>query len=150
MGKPSNLAKPHPRFTTYVVDVDGQVYGPKGAALVQTESGLGYRKVSVSFESRVWNVRVHRLVLETFVGPRPEGWHVDHINANPLDNCLLNLRYLPCKENNQRRACVKFGPENLAEARRLYATGKYRQCDVGRMFGACQQTVSRALKENLG
>ena len=35
--------------------------------------------------------RVHHLVLETFVGFRPEGKETRHINGNPLDNRLCNL-----------------------------------------------------------
>ena len=34
---------------------------------------------------------VHRLVLETFVGPCPEGMECRHLNDNPADNRLSNL-----------------------------------------------------------
>lgn len=36
---------------------------------------------------------VHRLVMETFVGPRPDGMVILHGNGDPLDNRLANLRY---------------------------------------------------------
>ena len=37
--------------------------------------------------------QVHQLVLEAFVGPRPAGCEVLHLNHNPADNRLENLRY---------------------------------------------------------
>lgn len=42
---------------------------------------------------------VHRLVLEAFVGPCPDGCEVLHLNHNPADNRLENLRYGTRGEN---------------------------------------------------
>jgi len=42
---------------------------------------------------------VHQLVLEAFVGPRPEGHEVLHLNHTPTDNCLYNLKYGTRSEN---------------------------------------------------
>lgn len=36
---------------------------------------------------------VHSLVMEAFVGPRPEKQEVRHLNGNPADNRLVNLAY---------------------------------------------------------
>lgn len=43
--------------------------------------------------------QVHQLVLEAFVGPCPEGCEVLHLNHNPADNRLENLRYGTRSEN---------------------------------------------------
>lgn len=43
--------------------------------------------------------QVHQLVLEAFVGPRPAGCEVLHLNHNPADNRLENLRYGTRSEN---------------------------------------------------
>lgn len=43
--------------------------------------------------------RVHRLVLEAFVGPCPKGYQCDHINAVRDDNRLENLRWVTGREN---------------------------------------------------
>ena len=42
---------------------------------------------------------VHQLVLEVFVGPRPAGCEVLHLNHTPADNRLENLRYGTRSEN---------------------------------------------------
>jgi hypothetical protein len=44
-------------------------------------------------ENGMYRVAVHRLVMESFVGPCPEGMEVCHINGNGFDNRLENLRY---------------------------------------------------------
>lgn len=45
---------------------------------------------------------VHVLVAITFLGPRPEGCEVDHINRIKDDNRVANLRWLPAYENRVR------------------------------------------------
>lgn len=42
---------------------------------------------------------VHVLVAEAFLGPRSDGYDIDHIDHNPQNCRLDNLRYLPIKEN---------------------------------------------------
>lgn len=50
---------------------------------------------------------VHNLVLETFVGPKPEGYDADHIDSTKTNNRLDNLRYLPEKINRGRGSVAR-------------------------------------------
>ena len=45
----------------------------------------------------------------TFVGPRPEGYQVDHIDRNRLNNRLDNLRYVSKSDNMRNRENYTFG-----------------------------------------
>lgn len=47
--------------------------------------------------------QVHRLVLESFIGPRPEGKQCRHLNGNPDDNRLVNLTWGTPAENMMDR-----------------------------------------------
>lgn len=60
---------------------------------------FGYMYVHLQRDGVSVNRRVHRLVLEAFIGPCPEGMEVCHNNATRNDNRLVNLRYGTSAEN---------------------------------------------------
>ena len=51
-------------------------------------------------------IPVHQLVMKAFVGEPPEGTEVLHINGNPQDNRLSNLRYGTRTEINSHTATM--------------------------------------------
>jgi hypothetical protein len=51
----------------------------------------GYTLIILCREGKVYPRYLHRLVLETFVGPCPPNQETRHLNGNPHDNCLANL-----------------------------------------------------------
>ncbi len=42
---------------------------------------------------------LHKLVAEAFIGKRPKGLVIDHINGDHFDNRVCNLRYVTNREN---------------------------------------------------
>lgn len=55
---------------------------------------------------------VHELVLLAFEGARPksiEGCQIRHLDGDPFNNCLSNLKYGTAKENAADRALHKIG-----------------------------------------
>ena len=46
------------------------------------------------------------LVAKCFIGERPEGYDIDHIDRNPLNNNVSNLRYVTHKENCFNKANI--------------------------------------------
>lgn len=67
-----------------------------GRVFAGSRSSEGYLQLS---NPRVGFHRVHRLVLEAFVGPAPEGHVARHLNGNPADNRLVNLAWGTLDEN---------------------------------------------------
>ena len=59
----------------------------------------GYLYICLWKERRRRGICVHRLVLEAFVGPRPQGMQCRHLNGHKRDNRLINLCWGTSAEN---------------------------------------------------
>lgn len=77
----------------------GGEYRRKGRIRKLVPNNYGYLNVMLSKEGRQRCHKVHRLVLEAFVGPPKEGQEACHNNGEPLDNRLSNLRWGTKEEN---------------------------------------------------
>ena len=66
-----------------------------------TLSRDGYPMVYPSYRGYQVRAFVHQLVLLAFVGPMPEGQLTRHLDGNPQNNVLSNLRYGTALENSQ-------------------------------------------------
>jgi len=63
----------------------------------------GHKHLVLSAEGRRHASTVHRLVMLAFVGPRPEGMEIRHLNGIPDDNRVTNLAYGTALENAEDR-----------------------------------------------
>ena len=94
--------KPIAGFPNYFVSDLGNVVrrvGRTSRALRGSFSKDGYRQVTLTRPCFQSTRKVHHLVLETFVGARPDGCECDHINGVPFDNRLENLHWVTRSEN---------------------------------------------------
>lgn len=85
-------------------------------------SNYGYYESSVRIGDKVRRVMIHSAVAECWLGDRPEGYQVDHIDRNAHNNDYRNLRYVTHSEqmkNRDHTNIAKKGSENLARAREL-------------------------------
>ena len=116
----------------------------------QPEERTGHRRVYISVDGVKSYLRVHRAVLEAFVGPCPEDMEACHWNDDPSDNRLENLRWDTKKAN--RQDCVRNGHDPNASKthckrghaftpENTYLLGNSRSCRV------CQRERSRLYKE---
>ena len=54
----------------------------------------GYYVAFVNLKGKVHRVPMHRIVAECWLGDRPEGYEIDHIDRNTHNNKYTNLRYV--------------------------------------------------------
>jgi hypothetical protein len=103
------------------------------------------------------NGLVHQLVAAAWIGPKPPGFQVDHIDGDKRNNMSRNLRYLTPKEqmdagNFERRVAhgathyyAKLSSTDVVEIRRLCLEGM-TQTEVAKMFNVRQQTISKIVR----
>lgn len=99
---------------------------------------------------------VHRLMLETFVGPCPDGMECRHLDGNPKNNSLGNLAWGTKKQNGEdrishgtrhngeRSPISKLTDENVREIRKLSRDG-LTQYEIASRFGIVRENVSAIL-----
>ena len=120
----------------YIITSEGHVYGQKGGRLSPGMGRSGYHQVVLARGVKIRRtVMIHHLMLETFVGPRPEGHEARHLDGNRLNNDISNLCWGSRTENARDRIVhgtqvrgikhgrAKLTQELVAEARRLNKSG---------------------------
>lgn len=106
------LAGKHPDLPV-LVDVEGRVYNRKRTSarskhpeyewVYGSPNKRGYRNICINYKKYM----VYRLVAETFL-PNPEGKPtVDHIDRDPNNNRLSNLRWATQKEQVRNSSRMK-------------------------------------------
>lgn len=81
-----------------VMTITGKIFD-KPRLLAPSKFRGRYLAVILCFGSRKRKPFVHTLILETFIGPRPEGLECCHGNGDGCDNRLTNLRWATHQEN---------------------------------------------------
>jgi hypothetical protein len=130
----------------------GDCLAPSPSAL----SSEGRLTVALYRKGERKTVYVHRLVLEAFVGPCPEGCEALHGPGGPLSNCLGNLSWGSRSQNQgpdrlrdgtslrgrSRRA--KFSDAIVLECRHRYAAGE-TQLALAAEFGIKPSSMSAVI-----
>lgn len=63
-------------------------------------SGKNYSGFTICRNGLRKTVQVHPLVAHAFIGPRPEGFHINHIDGHKGNPHVSNLEYVTVSENN--------------------------------------------------
>jgi DNA-binding transcriptional regulator YiaG len=94
---------------------------------------------------------VHRVVAEAFIGPRPEGLEVRHLDGNKTNNRASNLVYSTHKENEAdkaRHGTLRRGEANAAakltaaDVREIRRRKGERQEDLAAEYGCTFSNIS--------
>lgn len=96
----------------YSASIDGQIRSNtckrgdgrrvKGKILKPWLNNSGYLMVSLRIDGETIRKTVHSLIAKTFLGKRPKGYDIDHIDGNKTNNSLENLEYITRNENLKR------------------------------------------------
>ena len=140
----------------YGISSLGRVRGLEGQILRTYQHQGGYRRIRLGGNEGRAHL-VHSLVATSFVGPRPDGWHINHKNGIQYNNTPDNLEYVTPGDNTRHANAVlgvyrprgsrvntaKLTDELAVEARDLYAAGRTSQRELARRYGVRQQTIQR-------
>lgn len=66
-------------------------------------SSVGYYFAWVNIKHKVIRVPIHRIVAECWLGEKPRGYEIDHIDRNSHNNAYTNLRYVTHSEQMKNR-----------------------------------------------
>lgn len=155
--KPPRGFKEVPGFPGYYVNRKGVVLGQKGQPLtVGTKAKTGHHFVQTTpSPGKNKKLYVHAAVMLAFVGPRPHEAIIRHLDGNPQNNNLKNLKYGTQKENMEdcllhgtRAKGEKVGSSVLtrkivSKIRKRRSTGESFR-SIARAFGVHHKTIMLA------
>lgn len=108
--KPELKFKPIPSFDNlYEINENGteirnvNTGKPLKIILDMHHSDVGYYATFINFKGIVRRVMIHKAVAEAWLGEKPDGLEVDHIDRNPHNNDYHNLRYVTHSEQMKNR-----------------------------------------------
>lgn len=122
----------------------------KGRVLRQHRNTKGYFRVDLSKRGQVNTARVHVLVAEAFLGPRPDGMCVLHGDLGQDVNAVHNLSYGTLSQNNgadrirdgtdnrgPRNGNAKLTPSVIAAIRSAVGT----HASLAKVYGVSATTI---------
>lgn len=125
----------------------------KGKILSLMDNGHGYKTVMLSWKGAQKRKYVHRLVLEAFTGPCPEGFEARHFNGVRSDNRLENLEWSTHIDNvadrkihgtelaGERNSLAVLTESEVVEIREIYATRLFTQKQLAEEYGITQPGI---------
>jgi len=157
-----------PGFPDYSITKDGQIWSkPRisaqkhkiGGQWLKPRSRVGYLAVELYINSRSYTCNIHRLVLETFIGPCPEGMECRHLNGNKQDNRLENLKWGTHSKNQydavqhqthvdnrgEKHGLAKLTEQDVRMIIYMYRTGLFLQREIAEIYNVFQNTISRII-----
>jgi hypothetical protein len=133
-------------------------YGIKERILKLTKDKNGYLHVLLFKNKSRKYFSVHRLILETFMGSCPLGMECRHLDGNPSNNRLDNLKWGTKIENRADRKLhgteyngnqkginnpmSKINDWIVRIIRQLLKEGKLYQREIAKIFGLDQSSIS--------
>jgi len=116
----------------------------RGRVLVGSTHSFGYPSVSLWRDNRGHTKEVHRLVLEAFDGPCADGMECRHLDGDPTNNNVENLKWGTRSENfidkSKHGNAPRLKPDDVALIRIWLGLGFSRR-EVAEAFDVCWATI---------
>ena len=132
---------------------DGQTRTIPGCILKAKQNRGGYSQVSLWKDGRQKTFTIHQLVLWEFGGEQLPEHEANHIDGDKLNNRIDNLEWVTKSDNMRhafdmglRQGVSPLTPELVKEMRKIYATGRFTQAQIGAMFGVGDNAVSKIVR----
>ena len=136
----------------YITYKNGKEVFTQGKILKICLNTKDRQTVTMSKNGKVKSYEIQRIMGLTFLGYRPNGYHVCHVDGDKNNNNIKNLRYDSPKENclDQYRVGKKnpngvLEIEDVIKIKKLYSTKKYFQKDLAKMFNVSQTQISKII-----
>lgn len=136
---------------------DGRVFNQPEIIKSVRKQKDGYVMVTLSKETKKFNIRVHNLVADHFI-PKEEGRNcINHKDGNKSNNSISNLERCTYKENSLhavKTGLIKQGKESphsklkesdILEIRKIYVENNETMERIGSRFGISFQNVSQII-----
>jgi len=148
-------------WSRYIRGSDNSKRKGKWRRLKFIKQSSGHLMVGLYLDGKQYRRFVHSLVLETFIGPCPKKLECRHLDGNPANNKIENLKWDTHKENmedrvshgtsnrGERCGTSKLTKNKIIEIRRLYFTKKYTQRKLAKIFDVTQQHISDIVNKKI-
>ena len=142
-----------PNTIGYWINENGEIWSGYKQGLMKLQvSKDGYLFIDVRRPKRRKGF-VHKLVLETFIGPCPDSsMECRHLDGNPQNNNVGNLCWGTRMENSQDRilhgrAKKKLTKEKVEKIFYLGVIKLLTHQEIADIFGVCRQTITDILNK---
>jgi len=95
--------KPVVGYPNYIVSNTGYIKGIRGSLLKRQRSRRGwyYPFINLYRAGARKNITVHAVVAKAFLGPKPEGYEIHHIDCDIENANVSNLEYVTKEKHKQ-------------------------------------------------
>lgn len=128
-------------------------------------SGGPYLIMELCINGKCKPFMLHKLVLEAFEGPCPNGYQGNHKDLNKRNNHISNLEWVTPKENakhaydngvmkntfkkGEKHKLSKLTQKEVLSIKKLIKAKKLTQKEIGKIFGVCNTTISHIKTKRL-
>jgi len=149
-------------FSKYEVSTKGEVRlavkgfnRPKGHMMKGCVKPKGYTQYRLlNDDGKQKDLHAHRIVAQTYLGECPHnGWMVAHLDGNPRNNDVSNLKWvsnsenqLHCREHGKAVPHRALSMEQAKEVRSRFDNGE-RQSDLAREYKVSHGVINRIVNQ---